>query len=51
VSLLVDDLPEVAELDLGRVLVDATASPIVLGARVRVAPAAPVDGEVRRLRA
>jgi acyl-CoA synthetase (NDP forming)/RimJ/RimL family protein N-acetyltransferase len=49
VSVLADDLPEVAELDLSPVI----ASPggvLVAGARIRLAPAAPRDPFLRQLR-
>lgn len=46
VSRLADDLPEITELELRPVLADA----VVGGARVRVAPQAPQDPFLRRLR-
>jgi hypothetical protein len=49
VSRLADDLPEVAQLDLGPVT-DGPAGACAAGARVRVAAAEHTDPYVRRLR-
>jgi acyl-CoA synthetase (NDP forming)/GNAT superfamily N-acetyltransferase len=49
VSRLADDLPEVTELELRPVLAGPDGA-IVTGARVRVAPQAPQDPSLRRLR-
>jgi acyl-CoA synthetase (NDP forming) len=49
VSLLADDLPQVAELDLNPVIARADGAH-VLDTRVRVLPAEPADPYLRRLR-
>ena len=49
VSRLSDDLPEITELDLNPVVARPDGA-VVAGARVRVAPQAPQDPFLRRLR-